>query len=432
MEPVANRPNVELRRGAEGEPIVVLVVPLRRRTSSPSCARIPHRRFDWDTPRVVGAGRRLGGRARRRGARALPRADDRAPRSTSGWRHRAPLGRPRAHHPPRRPRLVRARHARGHACPRRWPRAPSSATGGCWRRSREAGGRGAASSERGARLDAARRPLRAALEHGEAAAARAPGPPPRRRGRAPAPGGAVGPGSARPSSALPGVERGGRTLPLDPWVVERARRLPDPARRRRRRPTPPRPSTTCAPSTPRPPTRSAARAPTEGEPIPEVAARLGGTLQPFQWAGVRYALDARRCFLADEQGLGKTVAGARRARGRRRLPGGRRLPGVAEAQLAARGPQAGCRTAASPSSQGRPAAPPRGEITILNYEVVAAHREALGRLGAARARRRRVPLLKNPQAKRTQAVRRLAETRRAATACASRSPARRCSTTPRS
>jgi hypothetical protein len=43
------------------------------------------------------------------------------------------------------------------------------------------------------------------------------------------------------------------------------------------------------------------------EPIPSVASVLGGTLAPFQWAGVRYALDARRMFLADEQGLGKTV-----------------------------------------------------------------------------------------------------------------------------
>ena len=40
---------------------------------------------------------------------------------------------------------------------------------------------------------------------------------------------------------------------------------------------------------------------------PDVAARLGGELAPFQWAGVRYVLDARRAFLADEQGLGKTV-----------------------------------------------------------------------------------------------------------------------------
>jgi SWI/SNF-related matrix-associated actin-dependent regulator of chromatin subfamily A-like protein 1 len=35
--------------------------------------------------------------------------------------------------------------------------------------------------------------------------------------------------------------------------------------------------------------------------------RLGGELHPFQRAGVRYALARRRTFIADEQGLGKTV-----------------------------------------------------------------------------------------------------------------------------
>lgn len=39
-----------------------------------------------------------------------------------------------------------------------------------------------------------------------------------------------------------------------------------------------------------------------GEPL-----SLGGELQPFQHAGVRYLLKRRRSFLADEQGLGKTV-----------------------------------------------------------------------------------------------------------------------------
>lgn len=34
---------------------------------------------------------------------------------------------------------------------------------------------------------------------------------------------------------------------------------------------------------------------------------LGGELRPFQRAGVAYALNARRCFIADEQGLGKTI-----------------------------------------------------------------------------------------------------------------------------
>src|SRR6201991_1839956 len=35
--------------------------------------------------------------------------------------------------------------------------------------------------------------------------------------------------------------------------------------------------------------------------------RLGGELRPFQRAGVQYALHSRRLFIADEQGLGKTV-----------------------------------------------------------------------------------------------------------------------------
>ena len=34
---------------------------------------------------------------------------------------------------------------------------------------------------------------------------------------------------------------------------------------------------------------------------------LGGELKPFQRAGVRYLLAQRRAFLADEQGLGKTI-----------------------------------------------------------------------------------------------------------------------------
>jgi SNF2 family DNA or RNA helicase len=57
---------------------------------------------------------------------------------------------------------------------------------------------------------------------------------------------------------------------------------------------------------------------------------------------------------------------------------------------------------------GRVPVPPAGEITILNYEIVAAHREAL-----ARRRPRAIVVdeshyCKNPRAKRTQAVRSLA------------------------
>ena len=39
----------------------------------------------------------------------------------------------------------------------------------------------------------------------------------------------------------------------------------------------------------------------------ELELELGGELHPFQRAGVQYALERRRTFIADEQGLGKTV-----------------------------------------------------------------------------------------------------------------------------
>ena len=64
--------------------------------------------------------------------------------------------------------------------------------------------------------------------------------------------------------------------------------------------------------------------------------RLGGELRPFQRAGVRYALESRRLFIADEQGLGKTVEALAAAGGGRRVPRRRHLPRLAEAQLAAR------------------------------------------------------------------------------------------------
>ncbi len=205
---------------------------------------------------------------------------------------------------------------------------------------------------------------------------------------------------------LPGVEAGGRTLPLDPWIVgaldgflalhgvaveaDAAEALEDlraehaEAAHEIRR----------------------SRA-TEGDPLPEVAAKLGGTLQPFQWAGVRYALDARRCFLADEQGLGKTVQALAALEADDAFPAVVVCPAslkrVWEREARKWLPHRGIAVV-----QGRPAAPPTDEITIVNFEVVAAHREALGRLGLRALVVDEAHLVKNPQAKRTQAVRRLA------------------------
>jgi hypothetical protein len=143
------------------------------------------------------------------------------------------------------------------------------------------------------------------------------------------------------------------------------------------------------------------------DPIEATAAVLGGELAPFQWAGVRYVLAARRAFLADEQGLGKTVEAlaALEADGAYPAivvcPASMKLGWQREAERWL--PHRSVAVV-----DGRCAVPPSAEITILNYEIAAAHREALAR------RRPRALVVdeshycKNPRAKRTQAVRRIA------------------------
>ncbi len=146
---------------------------------------------------------------------------------------------------------------------------------------------------------------------------------------------------------------------------------------------------------------------TAGEAIPAVAEVLGGELAPFQWAAVHYALDARRTFLADEQGLGKTVEALATLEADAAFPAVVVCPASmklgwqreAERWLPHRSVTV---------ITGRGAIPAAGaELTILNYEIVAAHYEQLAR------RRPRALVIdeshycKNPRAKRTHAVRHL-------------------------
>ena len=157
---------------------------------------------------------------------------------------------------------------------------------------------------------------------------------------------------------------------------------------------------------------------TEAEPIAEVADVLGGELEPFQWVAVRYALQARRAFLADEQGLGKTVEALAALEADEAFPAVVVCPASLKLNWQ-RETQRWLPHRSVAVVDGRSGVPPQAEITILNYEIVAAHREELAR---------RVPralvvdeshYVKNPQAKRTHAVRRLAASV-PSTGCASR------------
>ena len=151
--------------------------------------------------------------------------------------------------------------------------------------------------------------------------------------------------------------------------------------------------------------RSRARS---AEPIEGAAEALGGELAPFQWAAVRYALGARRTFLADEQGLGKTVEAlaALEADGAYPAvvvcPASMKLTWERETERWLPHRSVGV-------CNGRSGSPPPADITILNYEIVEAHREVLARRRPRALVADESHYCKNPHAKRTQSVRKLAD-----------------------
>jgi SWI/SNF-related matrix-associated actin-dependent regulator 1 of chromatin subfamily A len=135
---------------------------------------------------------------------------------------------------------------------------------------------------------------------------------------------------------------------------------------------------------------------------------LGGVLKPFQRAGVSYLLSQRRSFLADEQGLGKTIEAlaALEADGAYPAvvvcPASLKLNWLRELEHWLPG-----RTARALTGTGADEGPAT-DITIVNYDILAA------RLAELRALAPRALVLdeshycKNAAAKRTQAAQRLA------------------------
>ncbi len=135
---------------------------------------------------------------------------------------------------------------------------------------------------------------------------------------------------------------------------------------------------------------------------------LGGELHPFQRAGVRYALERRRTFIADEQGLGKTVQAlaALEADGAFPAvvvcPASMKLTWERETHIWLPGRSVaildGRRAAAwTPEAQ-------RAEILILNYDILDAHRERLAEHGMRALVLDESHYVKNPRARRTKAA----------------------------
>jgi SWI/SNF-related matrix-associated actin-dependent regulator of chromatin subfamily A-like protein 1 len=133
---------------------------------------------------------------------------------------------------------------------------------------------------------------------------------------------------------------------------------------------------------------------------------LGGELKPFQRAGVQYLLRQRRSFLADEQGLGKTIEALATLEADSAYPAVIVCPASLklnwmreiERWLPARSAQM------LDGNQGPVAA---ADVTVVNYDIVAGRLEPLVAIAPRAVVLDESHYCKNPGAKRTHAAQRL-------------------------
>ena len=137
-------------------------------------------------------------------------------------------------------------------------------------------------------------------------------------------------------------------------------------------------------------------------------AGLGGELMPFQRAGVAYALERRRVFLADEQGLGKTIQALATLEADQAYPAVVVCPASLKLNWLreVRGwlPQRVARDIAGRAPQRFEAA----DVFVINYEIVEAHLESLRMLAPQALILDEAHYVKNSKAARTRAVLELA------------------------
>ena len=137
-------------------------------------------------------------------------------------------------------------------------------------------------------------------------------------------------------------------------------------------------------------------------------AGLGGELKPFQRAGVSYLLERRRAFLADEQGLGKTIEALAAVEAAGAYPAVVVCPASLKLnwlrELERWLPQRSAVALSGNGGGGRTAA---ADITVVNYDIVAARLQELCALAPQALVLDESHYCKNAAAKRTQAVQRL-------------------------
>jgi hypothetical protein len=136
---------------------------------------------------------------------------------------------------------------------------------------------------------------------------------------------------------------------------------------------------------------------------------LGGELKPFQRAGVRYLLAQRRAFLADEQGLGKTIEALATLEADGAYPAVVVCPASLklnwQRELEQWLPH---RSTEMLEGTNATASPAGADVTVINYDIVAARLDGLCALAPRALVLDESHYCKNAAAKRSQAVARLA------------------------
>jgi SWI/SNF-related matrix-associated actin-dependent regulator 1 of chromatin subfamily A len=139
---------------------------------------------------------------------------------------------------------------------------------------------------------------------------------------------------------------------------------------------------------------------------------LGGELHPFQRAGVRYALERRRTFIADEQGLGKTVQALATLEKDDAFPAAVICPASMkltwERESLHWAPQRSVAVLDGRTDATWDEDAERAEIVVLNYDILEAHAAKLAGRGLRALVLDESHYVKNPRAGRTKAALELA------------------------
>jgi SWI/SNF-related matrix-associated actin-dependent regulator 1 of chromatin subfamily A len=136
---------------------------------------------------------------------------------------------------------------------------------------------------------------------------------------------------------------------------------------------------------------------------------LAGDLMPFQTAGVAYALRQRRAFIADEQGLGKTIQALAAIEAADAYPAVIVCPASLKLNWLREAAHWLPKRSTDTISGRTAAALPMADIVVVNYDVLDAHADALAELAPRALVFDESHYCKNPKARRTKALIHLSE-----------------------